>query len=70
MIIFELVGKIEQVETIAVGNKIHDLPRLRKTYGKGRWRKVKGLAECVCLTAMSVRLNYIGMRRTASAKGK
>ncbi len=41
---FEIVSKIGEVKTIAVGGRIHDLARLRKMYGKGRWRKVKGVA--------------------------
>jgi hypothetical protein len=41
---YEIVGEITQVETIAVGSRIRDLPRLRRLYGRGRWRKVKGLA--------------------------
>ena len=45
MIIFELIGKVEQVETIAVGSKIYDIARLRRTYGKGRWRKLKGIGR-------------------------
>jgi hypothetical protein len=34
VIIFELIGKIENIETIAIGGKIHDVARLRKMYGK------------------------------------
>ena len=45
MIIFELVSKIEHVETIAVGSGIHDIARLRRMYGKGRWRKLKGVGR-------------------------
>jgi hypothetical protein len=41
---FEIVGEITQVETIAVGSRIRDLPRLRRLYGRGRWRKLKGAA--------------------------
>jgi hypothetical protein len=41
---FEILGKIENVEIIAVGNTIRELPRLRKIYGDGRWRKLKGSA--------------------------
>src|SRR6266540_4217773 len=41
---FEIVGEISQVETIAVGRRIRDLPRLRRLYGTGRWRKLKGVA--------------------------
>ena len=42
---FEVIGKIENVETIAVGGRIHDIMRLRKQYGPGRWRKLKGVAR-------------------------
>jgi hypothetical protein len=41
---FEIVGEIAQIETIAVGRRIRDLPRLRRFYGPGRWRKLKGIA--------------------------
>ena len=39
---FELIGKITDVKTIAVGNSIRDIVRLRRMYGAGRWRKLKG----------------------------
>lgn len=42
---FEIVGDITVVETIAAGTGIRDIERLRKNYGKGRWRKVKGVAR-------------------------
>lgn len=42
---FEIVGEITVVETIAAGTGIRDIKRLRKNYGKGRWRKMKGLAR-------------------------
>lgn len=42
---FEIIGKIEDVETIAVGTNIRDLDYLQKTYGRGRWRKLKGRAH-------------------------
>lgn len=41
---FEIVSDIRQVETIAVGNSIRMLSFLNKKYGKGRWRKKKGIA--------------------------
>jgi hypothetical protein len=41
---FEVVGAIEQIETFATGRSIRELPRLRKVYGRGRWRKRKGVA--------------------------
>lgn len=45
MIVFELISKIENIETIAMGGKIHDVARLRKMYGRGRWRKLKGVGR-------------------------
>ena len=36
---FEIIGRIKRVEIIAVGGNIHDIMRLRKQYGIGRWRK-------------------------------
>ena len=44
MTIFEVVGRIENVEVIAVSHSIRVLDFLRKTYGRGRWRKLKGTA--------------------------
>jgi hypothetical protein len=41
---FEIVGQITDIETIAVETGIRVLPYLRKTYGRGRWRKLKGIA--------------------------
>ena len=41
---FEIIGKITHIETIATGRSIRDLARLRKRFGRGRWRKMKGLA--------------------------
>jgi hypothetical protein len=42
---FEIVGQITAIETIAAGRGIRDLKRLRRNYGKGRWRKMKGVAQ-------------------------
>ena len=42
---FEIIGDIEEVQTIAVGGRIRDIMRLRKQYGLGRWRKLKGIAQ-------------------------
>jgi len=41
---FEIVGEITQIQTIAVGSSIRGLQRLRRLYGRGRWRKLKGVA--------------------------
>ena len=40
----ELLSDITGVQIIAVGRSIRELRRLRRTYGKGRWRKMKGFA--------------------------
>jgi hypothetical protein len=41
---FEIIGKITDIETIAINNSIRDLKRLKKIYGGERWRKLKGIA--------------------------
>lgn len=41
---FEIVDEITQIQTIAVGTAIRELQRLRRLYGRGRWRKLKGVA--------------------------
>ena len=42
---FELVGTIEEEAVIAVGPSMRIRSYLRKTYGQGRWRKMKGTAK-------------------------
>jgi hypothetical protein len=42
---FEIIGQVTAVETIAAGSGIRELARLRKFYGRGRWRKRKGIAR-------------------------
>lgn len=44
MMHFKIVGEITNIETIAVSSSIRILPLLQKRYGKGRWRKLKGIA--------------------------
>jgi hypothetical protein len=39
---FEVISQIEGIEVIAVGASIRNLAYLEKTYGSGRWRKLKG----------------------------
>jgi hypothetical protein len=52
---FEVVDAILDVERIAVGSSIRELKRLRKYYGPGRWRKLKGTTR-VRLEDATVRL--------------
>jgi len=42
---FEIIGDIRKVEPIAVGRSVRDRVRLRRKYGPGRWRKLKGIAH-------------------------
>lgn len=42
---FEIVGPISAVETFATGSGIREIARLRRLYGRGRWRKRKGIAR-------------------------
>ena len=39
---FEIIGRITDVERIAVSGGIRDIQRLRDQFGPGRWRKLKG----------------------------
>ena len=41
---FDVVGTIAQFETIATGMSVKVRSFLLKTYGRGRWRKLKGVA--------------------------
>ncbi len=52
---FQIVGRIEEVEVIAVRHSIRVLGFLQQHYGRGRWRKLKGVA--------TVRLEDGRMRR-------
>jgi hypothetical protein len=42
---FDIIGHIVNIETIAVGGRIREIMRLRKQFGAGRWRKLKGIAR-------------------------
>jgi len=42
---FEIIGEIREIEIIAVGKSVRDRSRLRRKYGTGRWRKLKGIAH-------------------------
>jgi hypothetical protein len=52
---FEILGDITSIETIAVGHGIRELARLHRIYGRGHWRKRKGIAV-VRLTNGAVRI--------------
>ena len=42
---FEIIGEIRDIETAARGRGIRELRRLRRVYGNGNWRKMKGVAS-------------------------
>ena len=52
---FEVVGRVADVEIIAVGRRIRELAELQKRFGHGRWRKLKGVAT-VRLAGGTIRL--------------
>jgi hypothetical protein len=52
---FEIVGRITDIQIIASGSGVRVRKYLRKTYGPGRWRKLKGIA--------TVRLPNAALRR-------
>ena len=41
---FEIINEIEEIDIIAVENGIREIERLKKKFGEGRWRKLKGTA--------------------------
>jgi hypothetical protein len=41
---FEILGGMRAVETIAAGRGVYIRRYLERTYGRGRWRKMKGIA--------------------------
>ena len=42
---FRVIGRVRDIEVIAVGGRIREIVRLQKQFGRGRWRKLKGVAE-------------------------
>jgi hypothetical protein len=42
-VFFQTVGAIHDVEIIGAGVGIREISRLRRKYGEGRWRKLKGI---------------------------
>ena len=41
---FKILGEIRDIERIAMGRGVYIRRYLERTYGKGRWRKMKGIA--------------------------
>ncbi len=59
---FEIISKITSLETIAVGNSIRELHRLRKIHGRGRLGKIKDIAKVKLLDNRTILLKFIGMK--------
>ena len=47
---FDILDKITEIETIAKGSGIKEISRLRKLYGHGNWKKIKGRAHIQLLS--------------------
>ena len=58
---FEIIGELSDIERIARGPSVRERARLRKQFGAGRWRTLKGIAT---VRLANGRWNYIGMKRT------
>ena len=41
---FDILSKITNIETIASGRGVYIRRYLERVYGRGRWRKMKGIA--------------------------
>lgn len=54
----EILGPISNIETSATGSKIREIARLRRIYGRGRWRKRKGIAR-IRLPSGAIRITEI-----------
>lgn len=66
----EIVGEIANIETIVIGGNIHDIMRLRKQFGQGRWRKLKGDTQ-VRLSSGVIRMTeFTGTRHIALVRRK
>jgi hypothetical protein len=42
---FEVIGAISDVEVIATGAGVRERKRLWRAYGRGSWKKLKGIAS-------------------------
>jgi hypothetical protein len=52
---FQIIGPISDVRPIAVNRRIRELRNLRKLFGPGRWRKLKGVAAVRFANGMTFR---------------
>lgn len=67
---FKVIGKIREIETIAIGHGINNLKRLNRIYGRTNWRKLKGICQVKLGNGTILNARYIGMKDMASGKKK
>jgi hypothetical protein len=67
---FEIIGPVQSIETLATGRAIRELRRLRRRYGKGRWRKRKGLATVRLRDDTTTKQRCTGTRPTELVGGR
>lgn len=60
---FEILGEIRNIKTIATGRGVYIKLYLERTYGKGRWRKMKGIST-VQFADGKILPRYTGLKRT------
>jgi hypothetical protein len=67
---FEIIGPILNFEKLSEGNSIREIDRLRKCYGNGNWKKMKGIARIQLLNGQVrlAELHCIGTKLTESEK--
>jgi hypothetical protein len=64
----EIIGAISEKKVIAEGSSVKIRKRLEKLYGRGNWKKLKGIADVRLSDGAVVRLKSIGLRPTASER--
>jgi hypothetical protein len=62
---FEILSDITEIKKIAVGSGIRDIAKLRRKYGRGRWRKLKGVATIRLRNGLFGLPNYTGTKLMA-----
>lgn len=53
---FEITAPIKNVQAIAVNRRVRELQNLRKLFGAGRWRKLKGLTTARFANGLTFRV--------------
>jgi len=66
---FRVRSEITDVEVIASGTGVRVRAKLKKAYGAGRWRKLKGTALVELPDGNVPGLSYTGTRPTVSGVG-